>query len=119
MMHDFALTEKDVVLFDLPVTLSLDAAKAGKEMPYVESSAQSGRGLARPQRSFRGSALVCRKTLLSFFMRSMPMTMASPSGLAVCLADLDWTAVAAHVSVEGWKSVGARLLPQLAFLTAA
>jgi carotenoid cleavage dioxygenase len=34
MMHDFALTEKYVVLYDLPVTFSLDAAKAGK-FPYV------------------------------------------------------------------------------------
>jgi carotenoid cleavage dioxygenase len=34
MMHDFALTGKYVVLYDLPVTFSLDAAKAGK-FPYV------------------------------------------------------------------------------------
>ena len=34
MMHDFALTEKYVVLYDLPVTFSLDAAKAGK-FPYA------------------------------------------------------------------------------------
>jgi carotenoid cleavage dioxygenase-like enzyme len=34
MMHDFALTEKYVVLYDLPVTFSLDAAKAGR-FPYL------------------------------------------------------------------------------------
>jgi carotenoid cleavage dioxygenase len=43
MMHDFALTEKYVVLFDLPVTFSLDAAKAGKEMPYVWNPAHEAR----------------------------------------------------------------------------
>ena len=35
MMHDFALTGRYVVLLDLPVTFSLDAVSAGKEMPYV------------------------------------------------------------------------------------
>jgi carotenoid cleavage dioxygenase-like enzyme len=35
MMHDFALTGKYVVLLDLPVTFSLTAAAAGRELPYV------------------------------------------------------------------------------------
>jgi len=35
MMHDFALTANHVVLLDLPVTFSLDAVAAGKELPYV------------------------------------------------------------------------------------
>jgi carotenoid cleavage dioxygenase-like enzyme len=35
MMHDFALTKSYVVLLDLPVTFSLDAVAAGKELPYV------------------------------------------------------------------------------------
>jgi carotenoid cleavage dioxygenase len=35
MMHDFALTKNHVVLLDLPVTFSLDAVTAGKELPYV------------------------------------------------------------------------------------
>jgi carotenoid cleavage dioxygenase-like enzyme len=35
MMHDFALTEKYVVLLDLPVTFSLKAVAAGRELPYV------------------------------------------------------------------------------------
>jgi carotenoid cleavage dioxygenase-like enzyme len=35
MMHDFALTQKYVVLLDLPVTFSLNAVSAGKELPYV------------------------------------------------------------------------------------
>ena len=34
MMHDFALTDNYVVFFDLPVTFSLDAVKAGRELPY-------------------------------------------------------------------------------------
>jgi len=33
-MHDFALTEKYVVLYDLPITFSQDSAKAGR-FPYV------------------------------------------------------------------------------------
>ena len=35
MMHDFALTERYVVLFDLPVTFSIDAAAAGAQLPYT------------------------------------------------------------------------------------
>ncbi len=35
MMHDFALTEKYVVMLDLPVTFSLRAVTAGRELPYV------------------------------------------------------------------------------------
>lgn len=35
MMHDFALTGKYVVLFDLPVTFSMDAAAAGLKLPYT------------------------------------------------------------------------------------
>jgi carotenoid cleavage dioxygenase len=35
MMHDFALTASYVVLLDLPVTFSLKAAEAGRELPYV------------------------------------------------------------------------------------
>jgi carotenoid cleavage dioxygenase-like enzyme len=35
MMHDFALTGNYVVLFDLPVTFSMDAVSAGSQMPYV------------------------------------------------------------------------------------
>jgi carotenoid cleavage dioxygenase-like enzyme len=35
MMHDFALTENYVVLFDLPVTFSMTAASAGVKLPYT------------------------------------------------------------------------------------
>jgi carotenoid cleavage dioxygenase-like enzyme len=35
MMHDFALTEKYVVLFDLPVTFSMTAAMNGVPLPYT------------------------------------------------------------------------------------
>jgi carotenoid cleavage dioxygenase len=35
MMHDFALTGRYVVLFDLPVTFSMDAVSAGKKLPYI------------------------------------------------------------------------------------
>lgn len=48
MMHDFALTDRYVVLFDLPVTFSLDAAKSGREMPYIWNPAHEARvGLLR------------------------------------------------------------------------
>jgi carotenoid cleavage dioxygenase len=35
MMHDFALTESYVVLLDLPVTFSMDAAVSGSQLPYA------------------------------------------------------------------------------------
>lgn len=35
MMHDCAITENHVVLFDLPVTFDLDAAMAGTRFPYA------------------------------------------------------------------------------------
>lgn len=55
MMHDFALTEKYVVLYDLPVTFSLDAAKAGK-YPYVWNPAHEARvGLLSREDSSRGT----------------------------------------------------------------
>jgi carotenoid cleavage dioxygenase-like enzyme len=43
MMHDFALTEKYVVFFDLPVTFSLAAVSAGKELPYTWNQAHQAR----------------------------------------------------------------------------
>ena len=43
MMHDFALTGKYVVLLDLPVTFSLNAVTAGKELPYVWNPAHQAR----------------------------------------------------------------------------
>jgi carotenoid cleavage dioxygenase len=43
MMHDFALTERYVVLFDLPVTFSMDAVSAGREMPYTWNPAHQAR----------------------------------------------------------------------------
>ena len=48
MMHDFALTDTYVVLYDLPVTFSMDAAKAGLELPYTWNPAHEARvGLLR------------------------------------------------------------------------
>jgi carotenoid cleavage dioxygenase-like enzyme len=43
MMHDFALTERYVVLLDLPVTFSLNAVTQGKEVPYVWNDAHQAR----------------------------------------------------------------------------
>jgi carotenoid cleavage dioxygenase-like enzyme len=43
MMHDFALTEKYVVLFDLPVTFSRAAAAAGVQLPYTWNAAHQAR----------------------------------------------------------------------------
>ncbi|MEU9828187.1 carotenoid oxygenase family protein [Micromonospora chersina] len=35
MMHDFALTQRHVVLFDVPVTFDPEAAAAGHPVPYI------------------------------------------------------------------------------------
>ena len=43
MMHDFALTERYVVLFDLPVTFSMAAATAGSQLPYAWDPAHPAR----------------------------------------------------------------------------
>jgi carotenoid cleavage dioxygenase-like enzyme len=43
MMHDFALTQNYVVLLDLPVTFSLNAVRAGRELPYVWNPAHQAR----------------------------------------------------------------------------
>jgi carotenoid cleavage dioxygenase len=43
MMHDFALTGRYVVLFDLPVTFSMDAVSAGKKLPYTWNPAHQAR----------------------------------------------------------------------------
>ena len=43
MMHDFALTERYVVLFDLPVTFSLTAAAGGSPLPYTWNPDQRAR----------------------------------------------------------------------------
>ena len=43
MMHDFALTESYVVFFDLPVTFSMDAVSAGRELPYTWNPAHQAR----------------------------------------------------------------------------
>ena len=43
MMHDFAITESYVILFDLPVTFSLDLVSAGLEMPYTWNPAHQAR----------------------------------------------------------------------------
>jgi carotenoid cleavage dioxygenase len=42
VMHDFALTEKYVVIYDLPVTFSLEVAEAGR-FPYVWNPAHEAR----------------------------------------------------------------------------
>jgi carotenoid cleavage dioxygenase-like enzyme len=48
MMHDFGLTETYVILLDLPVTFSMDAVSAGRQMPYVWNPAHQARvGLLR------------------------------------------------------------------------
>jgi carotenoid cleavage dioxygenase-like enzyme len=48
MMHDFAITEKYVVVYDLPVTFSMDAARDGRKLPYSWNAAHEARiGLLR------------------------------------------------------------------------
>ena len=43
MIHDFALTASYVVLLDLPVTPSPDAASAGLKLPYTWNPAHQAR----------------------------------------------------------------------------
>jgi len=43
MMHDFALTGEYLVLFDLPVTFSMDAVSAGRQLPYTWNPAHQAR----------------------------------------------------------------------------
>ncbi|OLE20272.1 MAG: carotenoid oxygenase [Catenulispora sp. 13_1_20CM_3_70_7] len=43
MMHDFALTERYVVLFDLPMTFSREAVAAGHRLPYAWNPAHQAR----------------------------------------------------------------------------
>jgi carotenoid cleavage dioxygenase-like enzyme len=42
-MHDFALTGKYVVLYDLPVTFNMDAVSAGQQFPYTWNPAHQAR----------------------------------------------------------------------------
>jgi carotenoid cleavage dioxygenase-like enzyme len=42
-MHDFALTGNYVVLYDLPVTFSMDAVTAGQQYPYTWNPAHQAR----------------------------------------------------------------------------
>jgi carotenoid cleavage dioxygenase len=50
MMHDFALTETYVVLFDLPVTFSMAAAESGSQLPYVWNPSHQARVGLLPRR---------------------------------------------------------------------
>ncbi|MBW8767602.1 MAG: carotenoid oxygenase family protein, partial [Geodermatophilales bacterium] len=43
MMHDFALTERYVILFDLPVTFSMEAASSGSQLPYTWNPSHQAR----------------------------------------------------------------------------
>ncbi|MGY1706219.1 carotenoid oxygenase family protein [Geodermatophilus sp. SYSU D00697] len=43
MVHDFALTERYVVLLDLPVTFDLSAAMAGARLPYAWNASHPAR----------------------------------------------------------------------------
>ena len=43
MMHDFALTGRYVVLFDLPVTFSMNTVSAGRKLPYTWNAAHQAR----------------------------------------------------------------------------
>ncbi|SES76218.1 carotenoid oxygenase family protein [Nonomuraea wenchangensis] len=43
MLHDFALTERYVVLYDLPVTFSMEHAQKGAPLPYAWNEAHGAR----------------------------------------------------------------------------
>ena len=66
MMHDFALTENYVVFFDLPVTFSMDAVSAGRELPYTWNPAHQARVglLPRSGSSAGGRAVAGDRPLL-------------------------------------------------------
>jgi carotenoid cleavage dioxygenase len=43
MVHDFALTQKYVVIYDLPITFSMEMAEAGARLPYAWNDAHPAR----------------------------------------------------------------------------
>ena len=43
MVHDCAITERHVLLFDFPVTFDLEAAMAGKDLPYAWNPSRPAR----------------------------------------------------------------------------
>ena len=61
MMHDFALTASYVVLFDLPVTFSMDAVSAGQEAALHLESGPPGPGRPAAPRRQRGRHPLVRR----------------------------------------------------------
>ncbi|MFJ5610382.1 carotenoid oxygenase family protein [Streptomyces sp. NPDC093221] len=53
MMHDFALTERYVIIFDTPVTFDAAAAEAGAIVPYVWNDKHPARVGVMPRRGGR------------------------------------------------------------------
>ena len=64
MMHDFALTASYVVLFDLPVTFSMDAVSAGKKLPYTWNPATRPGSACCPAAAARPTSAGSTWTLL-------------------------------------------------------
>ena len=80
MMHDFALTEKYLVLFDLPVTFSMDAVSAGLQIPYTWNPDPPGPGRpAAPRRHPPPASAGSRSTRAGCSIPSTPMTTAAGS----------------------------------------
>jgi 8'-apo-carotenoid 13,14-cleaving dioxygenase len=59
MMHDFAFTQRFVVIFDLPVTLSKDAAAAGYSFPYRWNDAHPARVGLQPREGTADDIIWC------------------------------------------------------------
>jgi carotenoid cleavage dioxygenase-like enzyme len=54
MMHDFGLTADYLILFDLPVTFSMDAVAAGLQLPYTWNPQHQARVGLLPRRGSAG-----------------------------------------------------------------
>jgi carotenoid cleavage dioxygenase-like enzyme len=57
MMHDFALTEKHVVIFDVPVTFDPAAAERGDAVPYIWNDKHPARVGVLPRNAPNASAI--------------------------------------------------------------
>ena len=79
MMHDFALTDSYVVLFDLPVTFSLDAVSAGLKLPYTWNPAHQARVGLLPRGDARPTSAGSRWTRAGSSTPSTPTTTAAGS----------------------------------------
>jgi carotenoid cleavage dioxygenase len=79
MMHDFALTGKYVVFLDLPVTFSMAAVSAGKELPYSGTRRTRPASACCPATAARRASAGWRSAPAGSSTRSTPTTTGSGS----------------------------------------